>query len=59
MNLSKFMKGTMTVPELEQLPNRYIQTIYKEYYKTMQSEEAAEDYAKEQAAEEMIESMGG
>ena len=55
MNLAKFLKGTTTIGELEKMPNRYIQTIYKEYVTTMNDPKATESIA----AEQMVEAMGG
>lgn len=55
MNLSKFLKGTTTIGELELMPNRYIQTIYKEFVTASQDPKAVESMA----AEEMVEAIGG
>ena len=57
MNITKFIKGCTTVGELENMPNSYIHTIYKEYLLT-QLDAAKKKAAEEEAAtEEMIESM--
>lgn len=36
MRLSKFLKGTITIGELEGMPNRYIQAFYREYVLNME-----------------------
>lgn len=59
MNLSKFLKGTITIGELENLPNRYIQVIYKEYDTTMRNKELREANEAEQVQDEIEETMGG
>ena len=51
MNLSKFIKGTTSIGELEKLPNRYIQTIYKQYVDSMNDPKAQDAMAAEQLAE--------
>lgn len=55
MNLTKFMKGATTISELENLPNTYIQTIYKEYTEFMRDSKAQEG----RQAEEVVEALGG
>lgn len=55
MNLAKFLKGTITIGELELMPNRYIQTIYKEFVSASKDPKIAESMA----AEEMVEAIGG
>jgi hypothetical protein len=59
MNLSKFIKGTTTIGELENLPNRYIQVIYKEYVETLKNEEKSKAKAAEEISEQIEEDMGG
>lgn len=51
MNLSKFMKGATTISELENLPNSYIQTIYKEFTEFSRDTKAQEGAQAEQMAE--------
>ena len=46
MNITKFIKGCTTVGELENMPNSYIHTIYKEYLLTQL------DAAKKKASED-------
>jgi hypothetical protein len=53
MNLSRFLKGTITIGELENMPNRYIHTFYKQYTDMLKDEEAQ----KAKAAEDMVEEM--
>ena len=55
INLSKYLKGTITIRELEQLPNRYIQCIYKEFVTTISKPDAE----KAMAAEQLQEAIGG
>ena len=59
MNLSKFLKGTTTIKELEDYPNRYIQVIYKEYVNTLKDKSKSEAVAAEEMEEQMEEVMGG
>lgn len=59
MNLAKFLKGTTTMVELENMPNRYIQVIYKEYVDSLKSKVKSEAMATENMQEEMEEVLGG
>lgn len=59
MNLAKFLKGTTTMGELENFPNRYIQVIYKEYVDTIKDREKSENKSTEEVEEQMEELMGG
>jgi hypothetical protein len=59
MNLTKFLKGTITIGELEQLPNKYIQVLFKQYTKILLNPKAQEAYAQEQMADEIKDQMGG
>lgn len=59
MNLAKFLKGTTTMGELENFPNRYIQVIYKEYVDTIKDREKSENKSAEEVEEQMEELMGG
>lgn len=55
INLSKYLKGTITIRELENMPNRYIQCIYKEFVNTLSKPDAE----KAMAAEQLTEAIGG
>ena len=55
INLSKYLKGTITIRELESMPNRYIQCIYKEFVKTVTDPKTE----KAMAAEQLTEAIGG
>lgn len=57
MNLAKYLKGSTTIRELEEMPNSYIHTIYKQYVNMLQDEKAREAQASEEAMEEMTEAM--
>lgn len=57
MNLAKYLKGSTTIRELEEMPNSYIHTIYKQYVNMLQDEKAREAHASEEAMEEMTEAM--
>lgn len=59
MNLSKFLKGCTTITEMENLPNRYIHVIYKQYVDSLKSKEAQAAIASQQIEEEMEEVIGG
>ena len=55
MNITKFIKGCTTVGELENMPNSYIHTIYKEYLLTQLDAAKKKASEEEAATEEMIE----
>ena len=57
MNITKFIKGCTTVGELENMPNSYIHTIYKECLLTQLDAAKKKASEEEAATEEMIESM--
>ena len=61
INLVKYMKGCTSIRELEELPNSYTHTIYKNYVDmvTSQKDEDADAQAEEEVMEEITESMGG
>lgn len=59
MNLSKFLKGTITMRELENMPNRYIQVIYKEYDTSMRDPKRKELMEGEVVKDEIEDAMGG
>lgn len=59
MNLAKFLKGTTTINELQNQPNRFIQVVYKEYVETLKDKSKSEAQAAEEVEEQMEEMMGG
>lgn len=59
MNLAKFLKGTTTINELQNQPNRFIQVVYKEYVETLKDKSKSEVQAAEEVEEQMEEMMGG
>lgn len=59
MNLAKFLKGSTTMTELMNMPNRYIQVIYKEYVNTIMDKEKSEAHQSEQMMEEMESAFTG
>ena len=59
MNLTKYLKGTITITELENMPNRFIHTIYKEYSEMIRDSQQQENMQAEQEAELLEEAMGG
>jgi hypothetical protein len=59
MNLTKFIKGTTTIGEFENLPNRFIHVIYREYIRTMTNEDGVKNIVAEETVENLEETMGG
>ena len=59
INLVKYMKGCTSIRELEELPNSYTHTIYKNYVDMVTSRKDADAQAEEEVMEEITESMGG
>ena len=59
MNLSKFLKGTTTIGELENMPNRYIHAIYKQYADTLRDKSKTEAMAAEEMEDKLTEAMEG
>ena len=59
INLVKYMKGCTSIRELEELPNSYTHTIYKNYVDMVTSQKDADAQAEEEVMEEITESMGG
>ena len=49
------MKGIITIGELENLPNRYINVIYKEYFETMRNKDKQEALAGAEMEEQLEE----
>ena len=54
------LKGRISIGELENLPNRYIQVIYKEYVETIKSRDRQDAVAGEEMEEQIEDAfMGG
>ena len=53
------MKGRITIGELENMPNRYIQVIYKEYVETIKNRDKQEAAAGEEMEEQLEEAFTG
>ena len=49
------MKGIITIGELENLPNRYINVIYKEYFENMRNKDKQEALAGAEMEEQLEE----
>lgn len=58
MSLCKFLKGSTTISELENMPNRYIQVLYKEYVNMLKDPKQQESLAAENMTEQLEEAMG-
>ena len=59
MNLSKFLKGSNTIGELQNLPCSFLQTIYKEFVDSAKDPNAQKAMAGEQMQDMLEEAMGG
>lgn len=53
------MKGCTTIRELEELPNSYSHTMYKNYVDMVTSQKDADAQAEEEVMEEIAENLGG
>ena len=53
INLSKYLKGSITIGELENMPNRYVHAIYKQYVNFLNSAEEQKAAAMEEVMDEM------
>jgi hypothetical protein len=51
------MKGSTSLSELENMPNKFIHTLWKLYIDTMKDKEKSEAIAAEQTMDEMEEAM--
>lgn len=51
MNVSRFLKGTTTMVELENMPNWKSHTLFKEYTEFMNNEEAQQARQQEEMAD--------
>lgn len=59
MNLAKFLKGCTTIGELMNMPLKYLEVMYKQYFDTILDPKKAEEIANQQAAEEIEEAVTG
>ena len=59
MNLAKFLKGSTTIGELMQMPVRYLEVMYKQFFEVENDPKLKEAVANEQAGEEIMETMTG
>lgn len=59
MNIARFLKGTTTIGELMNMPNRYLHVLYKQFLDTAMNEDKSKEFGQEQAAEEIVDAMGG
>jgi len=57
--LSHVIKGRITIGELENLPNRYIQVVYKEYVETLRNKDKQDAAAGEEMEEQLEEAFTG
>ena len=57
MNLTKFLKGCTTMGELENMPNSYSHTIFKQYTEMLKSKEAQEAVQGEEIVEDIEDNM--
>lgn len=53
MNIARFLKGTITFRELENLPNRYIHTFYHEYVDMLKDEAKKKNKESEDVSDEI------
>ena len=59
INLSHVLKGRISIGELENLPNRYIQVVYKEYVETIRNKDKQDAVAGEEMEEQLEEAFTG
>lgn len=57
INLAKYLKGSTTIGELENLPSSYIHTIYKQYTIMLKDPKLQEAQAGEEVMDEMQDMM--
>jgi hypothetical protein len=55
--LAKFLKGSITIGELENMPNRFIHSLYKLYIETQKDEDKRKAVESEQMMDEMEDMM--
>ena len=59
INLSRHLKGTTTIGEMNNLPNRFVQVIYKDYVDFLKDPERQKMMAGEEIQDQLEEAMGG
>lgn len=57
IGLAKFLKGSTTIGELENMSNKFIHTLYKMYIDTMRDQKKAEGVASEQMVDELEDAL--
>jgi hypothetical protein len=55
--LAKFLKGSITIGELENMPNRFVHSLYKLYIETQKDEDKRKAVESEQMMDEMEDMM--
>ena len=53
INLAKYLKGSTTLTELDEMPVYMIHTIYKEYVNFLQDQEKQDQHASEEVMDEL------
>lgn len=51
--MAKYLKGCTSIQELQDMPNSYSHTIYKQYVDMLKNEEQSQAHASEQMMEEL------
>ena len=57
IGLAKFMKGSTTLTELENMPNKCIQALWKLYVDTMRDDKKKEAMQSEESLEEIADAV--
>jgi hypothetical protein len=57
--LSHVLKGRISIGELENLPNRYIQVVYKEYVETIRNKDKQDAAAGEEMEDQLEDALTG
>ena len=57
MRLDKFLKGSTTVGELENMPYKFINTVYKMYLDTLRDQKKKQALAAEETMDELEDAM--
>lgn len=57
IGLTKFIKGCISFKDLEQMPNRFIHTLFKQYNESMKTESGKKAAAAEQIQDELEDAM--
>ena len=59
INLTQVVKGRCSIGELENLPNRYIQVVYREYVETLRNKDKQDAAAGAEMEEQLEEAFTG